>query len=111
LWLGAIYLIGKFVRTNDEILRSNKDNIGNIVQNSQSNQEEMSQTDKIKEEHIQSIHERHIESAEIMADSYKNIAKDVESLEFDKDSVMGSESAEIIDELDSLSDELDEILR
>lgn len=67
-----------------------------------------------KERSAQSVHERHTEAAGIMADALANIMKDVEPVELDEDSietVVDTKDVEIINELDSLSDELDELLK
>ncbi|TCS72776.1 hypothetical protein EDD59_1505 [Muricomes intestini] len=67
-----------------------------------------------KEKSTQSVRERHTEAAGIMADAFANIMKDVEPVELDEESVetvVDTKDVEIINELDSLSDELDELLK
>lgn len=62
----------------------------------------------------QSVRKRHTEAAGIMADAFANIMKDVESVELVEESVeavVDTKDVEIINELDSLSDELDELLK
>lgn len=61
----------------------------------------------------QSVHERHTEAAGIMSSAFTNIMKDIEPVGLDKESVeavVDTKDVEIINELDSLSDELDELL-
>ncbi|MEG2254089.1 MAG: hypothetical protein RSC33_02035 [Vagococcus sp.] len=68
----------------------------------------------VKEKSAQSVRERHSEAAGIMTDAFTNIMKDVEPVELDKKSVepvVDNKDVEIINELDSLSDELDELLK
>lgn len=67
-----------------------------------------------KESSAQAVRERHTEAAGIMADAFKNIMEDVDSIENDEvavDAVIDSKNIETIQELDSLSDELDELLK
>lgn len=67
-----------------------------------------------KEKSAQSVRERHTEAAGIMADAFVNIMKDVEPIELDKESaesVVDNKDVRIMNELDSLSDELDELLK
>lgn len=67
-----------------------------------------------KGKNAQAINERHNKTAEIMADAFKNIMEEVEPVEFDEETVepvIDTTDMEIINELDSLSDELDELLK
>lgn len=66
------------------------------------------------EKSAQSVSERHTEAAGIMADAFANIMKEIEPVELDEESaeaVVDTKDVEIINELDSLSDELDELLK
>lgn len=67
-----------------------------------------------KEKSTKSVYERHAEAAGIMDGAFTNIMKDVEPVKLDKESfetVVDTKDVEIINELDSLSDELDELLK
>lgn len=67
-----------------------------------------------KEKSAQSVGERQTEAARIMADAFANIMKDVEPIQLDGESVetvVDTKDGEIINELDSLSDELDELAK
>ena len=70
-----------------------------------------------KSESVQAIYERHSEASEIMKDAYRNIMEDfvedysVEKEEKGKDVVIDNESISVIKELDSISDELDDLLK
>ena len=62
---------------------------------------------------VQSIHGRHTEAADIMCSAFENIYKDIEPVVSDDkavDSVV-DESVITNNELDSLSDELDDLLK
>lgn len=63
-----------------------------------------------KDNSAQAVHERHTEAASIMADAFKN----VEPIENDEEPVtpiIDTKDIETIQELYSLSDELDELLK
>ena len=67
-----------------------------------------------KEISAQSIYERHTEASSFMADAFKNIMESVDPIENDDasvDAVIDTKDVETIQELDSLSDELDELLK
>lgn len=67
-----------------------------------------------KETSKQAVHERHTEAASIMADAFKNIMETVDPIVDDEeivDNVIDTKNIETIQELDSLSDELDELLK
>lgn len=56
----------------------------------------------------------HSEAAEIMTDAFNNILKEVEPVELENETVepiVDAQDVEVIKELDSLSDELDELLK
>lgn len=66
-----------------------------------------------KSESVQTVYERHSEAGFIMRDAYSNIMEDfVEELsDENKEDIMNSESVSVMDEIDSISDELDDLLR
>lgn len=67
-----------------------------------------------KESSAQSVYERHTEAASVMADAFKNIMESVDPIGNDDasvDAVIDTKDVETIQELDSLSDELDELLK
>ncbi len=69
---------------------------------------------EVKESSAQSVYERHTEAASVMADAFKNIMESVDPIENDDatvDAVIDTKDVETIQELDSLSDELDELLK
>lgn len=115
---GAIYLLCKKEKSNVMASKS-MDNKSDFEQENHSEgavcepnvMEEMYQT---KSESAQMINYRHTEASEIMTDALKNIFSEIEPVVFDDevvDTVIDNESVEIIKELDSLSDELDELLK
>lgn len=67
-----------------------------------------------KENSAQAVYERHTEAAGIMADAFTNIMKEVEPIKLDEKSVepvIDTKDVEIIQDLNSLSDDLDELLK
>lgn len=67
----------------------------------------------VKSSSAHSIHDRHTGAADIMCDAFKNIYKDIEPVVYDEkkvDSII-AESVLTNNELDSLSDELDDLLK
>lgn len=80
--------------------------------------EEMYQT---KSESAQAVYERHSEASSIMKEAYSNIMEDfVENFSDEKDTnakdenkevIIDGESVSVMKELDSISDELDDLLK
>ena len=76
---------------------------------------------KIKNECAQAVYERHFNAGSIMKDAYSNIMEDfVEDFSDENDANEGEESKEVVldsatvsvtKEIDSISDELDELLK
>lgn len=74
-----------------------------------------------KSESVQAVYERHSEAGSIMKDAYSNIMEDfVEDFSGEndtnakgenKEAIIDSESVSVIKEIDSTSDELDELLK
>ena len=75
--------------------------------------------DQIKSESVKEVYERHVEAANIMKAAYSNIMENfVEDFseestkkreESNKNSVVDNENVEMIKEIDSISDELDNL--
>lgn len=80
--------------------------------------EEMYQT---KSESVQAVYERHSEAGSIMKDAYSNIMEDfVEDFSSENDAnakdenkevIIDNESVSVMKEIDSISDELDDLLK
>ena len=67
--------------------------------------------EQAKNEAAQSICERHAEANAIMHEAYSNIMEDfVKDFSDKKEKVVDSESASVMDELNSISDELDNLI-
>lgn len=74
-----------------------------------------------KNESAQTVYERHTEASSIMKDAYNNIMEDfvedfsdksnTNSKEKNKEIVIDSESGSVMKEIDSISDELDNLLK
>ena len=74
-----------------------------------------------KSESAQDVHERHSEAGEIMKDAYSNIMEEfVEDFSSENDAnakdenkkvIIDSESVSVMKEIDSISDELDDLLK
>lgn len=116
--VGAIYLLCKTQKEENISLKSIEEKYDSeaVIKEETSAEKQDTVPDMYvaKEKSAQSICERHSEAAGIMADAFTNIMKDVEPVELDKKSVetvVDNKDVEIINELDSLSDELDELLK
>lgn len=78
------------------------------------NQDAVEETYETKKNSAQAVHERHAEATSIMTDSFKNImeaVEPIENLEESVDQIIDTKDAETIKELESLSNELDELLK
>jgi len=87
-------------------------------------EEELSQNTNVveemyqaKSESVQAVYERHSEASSIMKDAYSNTMEDFvenfsdEEVAKGKEIIVDSESVSAIKELDSISDELDDLLK
>lgn len=77
-------------------------------------QDVVNELNETKDRSAQTVYERHSEAAEIMTDAFNNILKEVEPVELEDETVepiIDTQDVEVIKELDSLSDELDELLK
>ena len=118
LAVGTIYLLCKKKKSHVMALKP-MDNKNDFEQENHS-EEPVREFDGIgkmyqaKSESAKAIHDRHTETSEIMTDAFKNIFSEIEPVVLDDetgDTVIDTESVEIIKESDSLSDELDELLK
>lgn len=70
---------------------------------------------RVKSESAKAVYERHLKANEIMKDAYQNVMEDfVEDFsddELTKEIIIDSESVSVIKELDSISDELNDLLK
>ncbi|MBO8463805.1 MAG: hypothetical protein IAC13_07735 [Firmicutes bacterium] len=76
---------------------------------------------QVKDESVQSIYERHLKAGEIMKDAYQNIMEDfvenfsskkvVTEKDENKEVIIDNESISVMKELDSISGELDDLLK
>ena len=77
-------------------------------------QDVVNELNETKDRSAQTVYARHAEAAEIMTDAFNNILKEVEPVELEDETVepiIDTQDVEVIKELDSLSDELDELLK
>lgn len=121
---GVIYLLRKNEKSNNTVYKP----AANSVDFEYDHQEKDSfrETDAInkiyqtKNESAQVVCERHLEASEIMKDAYNNIMEDfvedfssekvVSEKENIKEVVIDNETVSIMKELDSISDEIDNLL-
>lgn len=125
LTAGVIYLLYKQEKFNNTVSKpaDKKEVSGTIHQ-----EEEVSQKSKTvdeiyqtKNKNAQTIYERHSEAGEIMKDAYRNIMEDfVEDFPSEKvvnkenetkEAVIDSAYVSVMKEIDSISDELDDLLK
>lgn len=122
---GAVYWLCKKEKSNNTATKSVDDK---VIFEPKTQEEKVSQGSNVmeemyqaKSENVQSVYERHLEAGEIMKDAYRNIMEDfvedfssekiVKEKEETKDVIVDSESISVIKELDSISDELDDLLK
>lgn len=122
---GAVYWLCKKEKCNNTVFKP-VDNKVDFEPRSQ--KKEISQNSNVvegmyqaKSESAQAVYERHSEAGEIMKDAYRNImegfvedfsrGKDVNEKDEDKEVIINSESVSAMKEIDSISDELDDLLK
>lgn len=121
---GVVYWLCKNEKNNNTFKsETNKVNFEPKPQEEDTSQqsnivEEMYQ---VKDENGQAVYERHTEASEIMKDAYHNIMEDfvedfssgkvVNEKDNMKEIIINHESASVMKELDSISDELDDLLK
>lgn len=122
---GAIYLLckkKKFDNTESKPIDKKVDLESRLQkQKDFQNSKIMDEMYKSKSESVQDIYERHLEASEIMKDSYRNIMEDfVEDFSGEevvnketetKEIVIDSESVSVMKEINSISDEIDNLLK
>lgn len=125
LAVGAVYLLYKKNKTNnstsvpeDKKVDLEPETQGESKNHNTENVDDVFQT---KNESAQAMHERHTEAGEIMKESYSKIMEDfvedfsdgkvVEEASGTKEKVIDSESVAVMKEIDSISDELDDLLK
>ena len=95
------------------------ENFSEKEETSSNNKDVVEEMYQAKNSSVQTVYERHSEAGKIMKDAYSNIMEDFvqdfsdEDTVKDKnnDTVIDSESVAVIKELDSISDELDDLLK
>lgn len=122
---GVVYWVCKKEKTNKEVAASPVTHTVNFVPEPQKAKktQEVNASDKMnqaKSECIQDVFERHTAAGEVMKDVYSNIMEDfvedysVEEAEDIKEkgnkTIIDSEDVTVIKKLDSISDELDDLL-
>ena len=122
---GVAYWVYKKEKANKEVTDSPVTNTVNFDPKPQKAKEpqEVNASDKMnqaKSECVQDVYERHTAAGEVMKDAYSNIMEDfvedysVEEAESVKEkgnkTIIDSEDVTVIKELDSISDELDDLL-
>lgn len=76
---------------------------------------------QVKSESVQAVYERHSEASSIMKDAYSNIMEDfiedfsgendTDAKDENKEVIINSESVSAMEEINSISDELDDLLK
>lgn len=113
LTVGITYLLFKAKKSNEMNEKSN-DEPENVIEMPVDTHDMESELKETKYRSAQTVYERHTEAAEIMTDAFSNIMKEVQPVEIEKKSeepVIDTQDVEVVKELDSLSDELDELLK
>ena len=121
LGTGIVYLLYKKRKFNNTVSEtvSKKEDFETKHQEKKLSQEtdieeEMHQD---KSESAQAVYERHSEASSIMKDAYSDIMEDFvedfsdEEVAKEKEIIVDSESVSVMKELDSVSDELDDLLK
>ena len=122
---GVAYWVYKKEKANKEVTASPVTNTVNFDPKTQKAKQpqEVNASDKMKQaksECVQDVYERHTAAGEVMKDAYSNIMEDfVEDYSFEEaesvkkksnKTIIDSEDVTVIKELDSISDELDDLL-
>lgn len=113
LTIGTIYLLFKTKKVNciKEKFNDELENKSETLVNKHHLVNELNET---KDRRVQTIYERHFEATEIMTDAFNNILKEVELVPHENEAgkpIIDTQDVKAIKELDSLSDELDELLK
>ena len=118
LTVGIIYLLCKTKKTNNVTSNPMKEKSDDEPENKSETpvdeQDVVNELKETKDRSAQTVYERHSEAVEIMTKAFNNILKEVEPVELKDETVepiIDTQDVEVIKELDSLSDELDELLK
>lgn len=118
LTIGSIYLLCKTIKANNVTSIPMKEKSDDEPENKNDTpvdeQDVVNELNETKDRSAQTVYERHSEAAEIMTDAFNNILKEVEPVELEDEtvgSIVDIQDVDIIKKLDSLSDELDELLK
>lgn len=116
--VAGTYFIIKDIKKGNVSSKLQKDNSSNnlktVENDAADNSEVIEEIYGAKSNSAQDVYERHSEAASIMVDAFKNIMETVEPIDNDVESgaaIIEDNDVETIHELDSLSDELDELLK
>lgn len=118
LTVGIICLLRKIKKANNAISNPMKEKSDDESETKRETpvdeQEVVNELNETKDRSAQTVYERHSEAAEIMTDAFNNILKEVEPVKLEDvtvEPIIDTQDVEVIKELDSLSDELDELLK
>ncbi len=125
LTAGVIYLLYKQEKSNNTVSKpADKKEVSETIHQEEEVSQKSKTVDEIyqtKNESAQTIYERHSEAGEIMKDAYRNIMEDfVEDFPSEKvvnkenetkEAVIDSAYVSVMKEIDSISDELDDLLK
>ena len=118
---GVIYLLCKKEKSDKN---ATDETINKVEIESKSQMQNMFQSDHVedemfhaKSEKVQNVYERHSEAVEIMKVAYKNVMGDFvedfsnKKVTTEKEIVSDREFVSVINDLDAISDELDDLLK
>lgn len=115
---GAVYLLCKKEESNSDVSKSDNNKVDfNPSTTKEEPDYETNVTEDMyqaKSESAQAVHERHSAATAIMSDAFKNIFSEIEPVGLDEeteDTNIDNESVTVMKELDSISDELDDLLK
>lgn len=125
LAVGAVYLLYKRDKANSPVSAPEDKKVAlELETHEESKNQKTENVDEIfraKNESAQAVYERHTEAGKIMKESYTKIMEDfvedfsdgkvVDEASGIKEKVIDSESVAVIKEIDSISDELDDLLK
>lgn len=118
LTIGSIYLLCKTIKANNVTSTPMKEKSDDEPENKSDTpvdeQDVVNELNETKNRSAQTVYERHSEAAEIMTNAFNNILKEVEPVELEDETVgpiVDIQDVDVNKKLDSLSDELDELLK
>ena len=121
---GGAYWVYKKEKANKTTTASPATNTANFAPKHQKEQKPQETTtsdytDQAKSKCVQEVYERHTVAGEVMKDAYSNIMEDfvedysiekTEGVQESNETIIESEDVSVIKELDSIADELDDLL-